>query len=272
MIKVKPITWSDFKEEYKAPNTAFRLAQFATFKEYSKLKEMEVAESKIKRLGRYMSYIPFAVGHPRFMAKFVIPNLFKSFAPSANRNNSHKMEEYRKFYDGYNMRAAICKVFTPKSIFEIGTYLGVGATAFKLSSPRSNVFTINPEINKNANNPVSSNFIGYFFRKKKLKINQIWGDSREYDFEQLNKIDFIYIDGNHEYDYVYSDLKKSSEIVNKCVLIDDYIPEKLLDSDLVFGPWTEGVVRAVDIFLSKNPKIFSQAYWIEETQLCVLIK
>jgi len=54
---------------------------------------------------------------------------------------------------------------------------------------------------------------------------------------------------------------------------DTYIlREKANKNGIVYGPWNEGVVKATDDFLKNNPRLFKEAYWLEGTQLSVLIK
>ena len=174
----------------------------------------------------------------------------------------------------YINKASIVSSFSPKNILEIGTFYGWGAASFKVAAPRATIYTINPEVTDNANNPIRLDKIGEAFKKKNLEVNQIWADSTKFDFTTLPKIDVTYIDGNHDYEFVYKDLENTSKITEKAILLDDYIPDKNSPRGDVraWGPWNESVVRAVNDFLYDNEKIFKYAYWIEHTPICVLIK
>lgn len=81
----------------------------------------------------------------------------------------------------------------------------------------------------------------------------------------------VFIDGNHAYEYVKSDLKNAARVATRLVILDDYVMSKH-SKKILFCPWNEGVVRAVDHFLERNKKIFKNAYWIKDTKYAVLIK
>jgi hypothetical protein len=161
----------------------------------------------------------------------------------------------------YMLKASIAASFQPKNILEIGTFHGWGAASFKVAVPESNVYTISPRETDKANNPISEGRIGEVFRKKGLDVHQIWSDSTKFDFSTLPPIDVAYIDG-------------TSKVVTKAIIVDDYIPSKNSPrGDIsVWGPWNKNVVRATDDFLRRNQNVFSHAYWIEGTPVCVLVK
>jgi len=116
--------------------------------------------------------------------------------------------------------------------------------------------------------------IGRAFKKKKIDIRQIWSDSLTFDYQSIKPVDVSYIDGNHKYEYVYSDLINCNKITRKAIIVDDYIPtaNSPRGSVLKWGWWNEDVVRAVHAFLKKYPKAVKEAYWLENTPVCVLIK
>ena len=166
----------------------------------------------------------------------------------------------------------IAASFKPKTILEIGTYLGVGAASFKKAIPNCKVLTMNPKETGSTNNPVAAENIGVFYKKKKLKVTQIWADSTKFNYEKLPPIDVCFIDGNHVYEYVYKDLKNALSITKKCILLDDYVPKNENTKGIAYGPWSEGVVEATNDFLKKNASEYSKAYWIKGTKYSVIIK
>ena len=123
--------------------------------------------------------------------------------------------------------------------------------------------------------PKGNEKAGYVIKKKKeLNIKQIWADSLYFSFSKLRKIDVIYIDGNHHYKWVYSDLVNSSKIARKMIMIDDYIPSRNSKRDVFvqWAPYFEEVVHAVTDFIRYRPQEFKKAYYLEGTRICVLLK
>ena len=59
----------------------------------------------------------------------------------------------------------------------------------------------------------------------------------------MKKIDYVFLDGGHEYNTVKNDLESCKEVIlnNGVVLCDDY--------DLSYAP---GVKKAIDEFIEKN--------------------
>ncbi len=175
----------------------------------------------------------------------------------------------RKLIKNNILKSSIISSFDPKVILEIGTYLGWGAASLKTACPHATVYSLDVKINVSANNPITENTIGYFFKKKRISIMQLWGDSLFFNFKSIPNPDVIYIDGNHSYKYVYNDLEKSSKIVKKCIVVDDFITK---NSGQLYGPWNEGVVLATMNFLKKNGNLFKDVYWIKNSPYCILIK
>ena len=199
-------------------------------------------------------------------------NLFRDLFNSHTSDESPLSEIYP--ITDYNMKASIIAAFKPRNILEIGTYFGWGAASIKLASPYSNVFTMNPELNSNANNPIRKDQIGEVFISRKINVTQIWADSATFDFNVFPSLDAAYIDGNHDYDYVYSDLLKLGPIVGRIIVLDDYIPNANSPRGHVrsWGPWNKSVVAAVNDFLRTHPEMFQSCYWIEDSPIAVLIK
>ena len=92
--------------------------------------------------------------------------------------------------------------------------------------------------------PYSISAVRDLLKKFKNNVNLIKGNSniilKEID---MSKIDFVFLDGGHNYETVLNDLKCCNEVVknNGIILCDDY--------DLSFAP---GVKKAVDEFVQEN--------------------
>lgn len=200
----------------------------------------------------------------------ILLNQFRDF----NRHSHDKAVPLRDRYPitDYINKASIIASFLPESVLEIGTYYGWGAASIKTACPLATVYTMNPRETGGANNPLAKEEIGSVCRKKGLDIIQIWADSTNFNYSALPGIDVSYIDGNHEYNYVYKDLENLVRITRKAIVLDDYIPTK--DSPRggvrAWGPWNESVVRAVNDFTLSNFDIIKSAYWIENTPICVI--
>ena len=93
-------------------------------------------------------------------------------------------------------------------------------------------------------NPYSISAVRDLLKKFKNNVNLIKGNSniilKKID---MSKIDFVFLDGGHNYETVLNDLKCCNEVVknNGIILCDDY--------DLSFAP---GVKKAVDEFVLEN--------------------
>lgn len=128
-------------------------------------------------------------------------------------------------YEELFLLCAFCKYIDAKEIFEIGTFdgtttlnLGINTSEktkiFTLDLPKAMMnqtkFTINESdmiyINKNHS---GSKFKGTLVEKR---ITQLFGDSAAFNFSNFfGNMDFIFVDGSHEYEYV----KNDSEIAFK---------------------------------------------------------
>ena len=99
-----------------------------------------------------------------------------------------------------------------EKIFEIGTYLGDTTVNLAYNADdNAKVYTLNLSQEK-------SNFIvGKSITEHQEaahKIIQLLGDSKEFDFSPFyNQIDLMFIDGNHNYDYVLNDGKNAVRCV-----------------------------------------------------------
>ena len=93
-------------------------------------------------------------------------------------------------------------------------------------------------------NPYSLNGVNDLLKKFKDNVHLIKGNSNKLLSKiNMSKIDYVFLDGGHEYNTVMNDLNCCSEVISNdgTVLCDDY--------DLQQAP---GVRRAIDEFVKKN--------------------
>lgn len=272
MIHIKK---KDFYKFYKVKEVDLVAKKLFTLKDIEDLRKIEREKGLFEKVRLLFSYTPFIVRNPRFLFRFVFPKMSSylgSILSSKKRQGKSKKIDIRRESPILNCitKASIASAFKPKSILEIGTYLGWGAASFRKTMPYCEVYSMNLRDDRTSNNPINPELVGSFYRKKGLNIIQIWADSTKYNYSKLPPIDVVYIDGSHKYEDVYKDLKHASKIAKKCVIMDDYVPR---DSDeILFGPWNEGVVKAVDDFVANQSNVFSNVYWIKDTPYCVLVK
>ena len=194
--------------------------------------------------------------------------------------------KYRKFYRKTSLKQkGIGEVFlsdiqktNPKSFFEIGVFHGVTArnvcdlmyknhkSDFKyigidLFDQNVNANEIAP--NFKFNNPLKTFYFKYIKRQNpysalavedllknyKKNIEIITGDTNEVLKNlNLNNIDYIFIDGGHDFETVKNDLYFCRKFIREggSILCDDY--------DLSQAP---GVKKAIDEFVSNNECKFS---------------
>ncbi len=278
MNKVKFISESAFRNKYKFPKIDLEKMKLFNDADIIELWKLENRPKIREKLNIFLrSYLKFALKNPGFIKSFVIPRMISSVGEllDINKTNdkSHNLTSFKKLLvDTYNRRVNIALAFQPKTLLEIGTYFGWGAASFKKGIPKCKVYTMSPK-DSSVNNPVKENETGYFYKKKNLNIIQIWSDSTKFNYSKLPKIDVVYIDGNHSFDFIYKDLENTSKIVDKCIIIDDYLPKGETNKEAHFyGPWNNDVVKATNDFIIDNPDIFRKIFWIKNTRLCLLIK
>jgi len=132
----------------------------------------------------------------------------------------------------------------PQKLFEIGTYSGFTTYHFSINAPeKACIYTLDlPKHFKvqhkedlknysyddlNVIELSKSNVDRRVYRNTpaEQKIKDLFGDSREFDFAPYyGKIDLVYIDGNHSYDYVKSDTEQALKMVreNGVIVWHDY--------------------------------------------------
>lgn len=126
-----------------------------------------------------------------------------------------------------------CLQFENCKYFEIGTWRGESIINLVDAANDLNTLDLGDEDFKSFNLPQEYANAHGFFIKNNIKIKQHLGDSTKFNYIGLNqKYDVIFIDGNHEYDFVVSDTKNVFKhlVHEKSIVIwHDYAysPEKI---------------------------------------------
>jgi tRNA A58 N-methylase Trm61 len=138
---------------------------------------------------------------------------------------------------------AIPKIREAKSIFEIGTYRGQTTCGFADMCENAQVYTLNlpPQEDERY-----GEYIGSFIQTSpnKHRIHQLFSDSMKFDTTPYqNTMDFIFIDGDHSYEYVKNDTEKAFELLapNGAIAWHD------------FAGKTEGVVKYLSELAIEKP-------------------
>lgn len=143
--------------------------------------------------------------------------------------------------------SALVSYFSPKTIFEIGTYNGFTTYHFAINSlPECKIYTLDLPASFDTKNlkgysyddlmvvNLSMEHINdrlFHHYEEKNKIVELFGDSSSFDFSPYyGKVDLVFIDGNHSYDFVKSDTENAMKMLSpKGVIVwhdYDYIIHK----------------------------------------------
>jgi Methyltransferase domain len=143
------------------------------------------------------------------------------------------------YVDDYQrlLLAALSKELGCRSFFEIGTNRGRTAWTVARTDPALEVLTLDVPLGAQDTALELAADDRRFFRGEDWcgeafrdtpeaeRITQLWGDSATFDFAPYTgRIDFVYIDGAHTYDYVMRDTQSALSILSPAGVIawDDY--------------------------------------------------
>ena len=169
----------------------------------------------------------------------------------------------------YLSLATLCSLKNPKIIFEIGTFEGYSTKILSMNAPKATIYTLDlppnstktiyeiGELNERYT-PIKKK-INFLISKDTHKIKRLFGDSAIYDFSKFNnKIDFVFIDGAHTYEYTKNDTERALDMINDngVIVWHDYNPSY----------WPETVK-----FIKEFSKKYN-LYHIKDTYLVFLIK
>jgi predicted O-methyltransferase YrrM len=155
---------------------------------------------------------------------------------------------------------------------EIGSFAGASAEIFLKSNAFKTLYCIDPwEKNFDPNDMSTSNGLETAERKfdEKFKDNKIIVKVKMKSVDALNmfendSIDFIYIDGNHQYDFVKQDIENYFSKIKPGGIIagHDYDVHQRI-------PHIKGVKIAVDEFFKQPPlNVYSDNSWVYIKDSC----
>lgn len=173
------------------------------------------------------------------------------------------------------MLCSLIRKQCPRNCFEIGTFDGrtvlnlaanlePGMQIYTLDLPASSVEKAAFELEEADKKYICKERSGLRFAHSKYadRITQLFGDSATFDYSSLQgRMDFVFIDGSHSYEYVLSDSRTALRLLGPSggtILWHDY------DT-----PYWPGVTRALNEFYTEDP-MFGGLRRIQDTSLCVL--
>ncbi len=170
--------------------------------------------------------------------------------------------------------AAFVKQRQPAVCFEIGTFDGRTTENMAANQPANGkCFTLDlpPNGAGTAALPLASGDATYIDKPvsggriseaaRSNRITQLYGDSGTFDFSPWEaRVDLMFVDGSHSYEYVLSDTEAAWKMVKPggLILWHDY------DSR-----WWPGVTRALNQLQSQDPR-FGRIRRIDNTALCFM--
>ena len=136
--------------------------------------------------------------------------------------------------------AALVKGLGARTFFEIGTSLGRTTWTVARHNPDLEIYTLDVPLDEEADETAfeladddrtyfrPAHACGEAFRDtpESARITQLWGDSASFDFSPYaGRIDFVYIDGAHTYEYVRSDTRGALQMLSPrgTIAWDDYV-------------------------------------------------
>jgi len=130
---------------------------------------------------------------------------------------------FRPNYERGLLIYSIILTYDIQSFLEIGFGRGYGTLCAAMAMYENGggtITTIDPNFDQTHINRLKQSFPKDWFDM----INFVSGFSQNYLFENDDKFDFIYIDGDHRYDAVKRDWQLCEKRYNKLLLFDDYNP------------------------------------------------
>ena len=141
-------------------------------------------------------------------------------------NASYKKEKWPTQFKDHQTLMDLIYTHKIRSIFEIGTWTGFTTLLMWLVPGIKKVKTI--DINKNIKTDYKhlshllreKEFYGQYLKNTPVELE--FCDSREYKLKNKEQYDMVFIDGNHEYEYVKSDTELALKFQPKIIVWHDY--------------------------------------------------
>jgi predicted O-methyltransferase YrrM len=165
--------------------------------------------------------------------KKFLEEIFSGIDKSCCRVRLLRPNAYNVSWEEIVSISQIVAFFSPQTLFEFGTFNGRTTLHLALNAPdHAVVYSI--DVNKGpfefgADTPFFTNMkVGecFFGSSVEKKIVMLTGDSKQFDFTQFaNRINFVFIDGDHSYDAVMNDSKIAFQMVSSGGIIvwHDYL-------------------------------------------------
>lgn len=136
--------------------------------------------------------------------------------------------------------AALVGALGAQTFFEIGTSLGRTAWTVAHHNPELQIWTLDVAPAESVDHTaleLGADDRAYFRPPDRCgeafkgtaesgRITQLWGDSATFDYAPYaGRMDFVYVDGAHSYDYVRSDSQRALELLSPrgTIVWDDYV-------------------------------------------------
>jgi predicted O-methyltransferase YrrM len=176
--------------------------------------------------------------------------------------------------DGIFFLASLGRALKVRSVFEIGTFIGLTAWTLARNLPDAVITTLDipstaePRLalEKDDLHRASEDRLIYKTLPESTRIKQLWGDSAEFDFSRwFGEIDLAYVDGAHSEEYVASDTENALKTMSPdgAIVWDDYwrhspgvvkVLHRRTDLDLYRVPGTRLVVHFSERARAKLPE------------------
>jgi predicted O-methyltransferase YrrM len=205
-----------------------------------------------KYLNSHIHYVP---NIENLMAFFDWDHVGKLARPDLNEVDSIVDINHRRIRDAQVISTAMANK-KPRIAVEIGTSLGQMTLLMHKNSPESKIFTVNapPELLNAGQGGINTTIawdldrVGEAFRHVQSgSIEQVISDSKQW--LPPSEIEFAFIDGCHDTEYVVSDTEAIIAKAKKgCIIVwHDANPRKAATF-----PWVWDVCLGIDILISKG--------------------
>jgi predicted O-methyltransferase YrrM len=159
-------------------------------------------------------------------------------------------DEFTGFKEDYLLLHCLMKMYAPKSVFEIGTNMGRGTEIICNALPNAKVYSLDlpTELaHVSLQHPISEGKGDKVGSLCKKPFTQLRGDSRAFDFSEY-PCDAAYIDGEHDYEHPYRELKAMIKNGTKLIIAHDadLNPVEMAINDAFKGKKKYDLFRVID--------------------------